>query len=111
MENTWRSTLCRHIKGQYVLKHEEWFDLKISTAGMLNLTIVSERFAGISLPERREEIHNLFHQYEISLGLGFLSLYTIQEAKTIGLSQPLASEENPVYSWYDLASQSINAQG
>ena len=109
MEHTWRSALRKYIEDHYVQKPQEWFDMTISASGTLNMIIVSERFTGIPLSERREQVENLLHQFEVPLTPGFLSLYTIQEASSLELSRPLVAEEHAIYSWFDLAQQAANA--
>src|SRR5712692_932883 len=111
MEHTWRSTFANYIKDHYTQRPNEWFDINISTSGLVNVTIVSDNFKGISLPQRREEIRQLLREYEVPMPSGFLSLYTIQEAESIGLTQIETSEDNPLYSWYDLASRAANVHG
>lgn len=110
MEYTWRSPLKKHIQDYYVHGPQEWFDMTISPSGMLNLTIVSERFAGVPLPRRRDELQDILRRCQVPQPPGFLSLYTIQEAESIGLSQPPTANGNPVYSWHDLAFWAVNTE-
>ncbi len=111
MGYTWRTAFANYIKDHYNQKPNEWFDINISTSGMVNVTIVSDNFKGISLPQRREEIQQLLRENEVPMPSGFLSLYTVQEAESIGLTKMETSEEDPLYSWYDLASRAANFQG
>ncbi|MBV9691703.1 MAG: AAA family ATPase [Ktedonobacteraceae bacterium] len=110
MQHTWRPVLKKNIEDRFI-QHppEEWYDLTISTSGLLNITIVSEHFANIAVPQRREQIVDLLHKSDAPTSIGFLSLYTISEADFIGLSAPLTTQQNGVYSWSDLTQQAINA--
>lgn len=110
MQHTWRPTLKKNIEDRYI-QHppQEWYDLTVSTSGLLNITIVSEHFANIPVPQRREQIVDLLHKSDAPTSIGFLSLYTTSEADSIGLSGPLTTQENGVYSWSDLTQQAINA--
>src|SRR5260370_33946093 len=103
MAYSWRSTLREKIQEDYVREPQEWSDVIISAAGKVNITIVSDCFAGVPLPQRREQIQNLLGQLEVPLSIGFLSLYTVTEAVSLDLTRPSISERNAVYSWFDLA--------
>lgn len=59
MQENWQILLKQGIKNQYVQKSQEWVDVNISTSGLLNLTIVSDRFIGLSISQRQEQISNL----------------------------------------------------
>jgi cellulose biosynthesis protein BcsQ len=109
MEYQWRLALREQIEDRYIEGPEAWFDLNISSSGMLNLTIVSDRFENIPLEERREQIHQLLRQFNAPSATGFLSLYTPDEAEAIHLPRPSNTEENSVYSWLDLVQQAANA--
>jgi len=109
MELTWRVPLRNYIEEHYIQRPQEWYDLNLSPSGRLNMTIVSERFAGLSLQQRREQIWDVLHQFDAPTSTGFLSLYTLSEAESIGMSRPPVAEENPVYTWLDLAHQAANA--
>ncbi|MGB8346522.1 MAG: AAA family ATPase, partial [Ktedonobacteraceae bacterium] len=108
MEHTWRISLAKYIEDHYIRKPEEWFDFDLSLSGLLNITIVSAGFKGLSLEERREQIGDMLRQIQAPSSTGFLSLYTPDEATSIHLSRPLSTEENPVYTWLDLAQQAAN---
>src|SRR5438093_619237 len=102
MQTTWRAPLRRYIEEHYIHKPQEWYDLDLSPSGRLNMRIVSEQFTGLPLQERREQIQELLKQMNAPTSIGFLSLYTLNEAQSIGLSRPLDVEEKSVYSWLDL---------
>jgi hypothetical protein len=59
MQENWQLSLKQHITDQYVRNSPEWVDLNISTSGLLNLTIVSDGFVGLSRPERKKQISEL----------------------------------------------------
>lgn len=60
MHDNWQVLLKQRITTQYVQNTgEEWVDLNISTSGLLNLTIVSDRFVGLSLPQRQDQVSTL----------------------------------------------------
>ena len=50
MQENWQSLLKQQIKTEYVQNSQEWVDVNISTSGLLNLTIVSDRFISLSIP-------------------------------------------------------------
>jgi cellulose biosynthesis protein BcsQ len=110
MQATWQETLKNQLENKYVQESLEWVDINVSTAGLLNLTIVSDRFLGLSVPQRKEQILNLLNQFPASLSTGFLSLYTRQEAESLNLTHPQSINENSIYTWQDLALQAANPQ-
>ncbi|NES17560.1 MAG: AAA family ATPase [Symploca sp. SIO3E6] len=107
MQETWQRALKQEITSHYVHNSPEWVDMNISTSGLLNLTIVSDRFAGLSIPQRKEQVLSFLRQ---SLSPGFLSLYTLQEAESLHLSRPQVANGDLVYTWQDLALQAANPQ-
>jgi AAA domain len=109
MISNWRIELKREVEDYYVQGPQEWFDMTISAAGTLNLIIVSDRFINMPLQQRREQIRNLITTFDVPLSVGFLSLYTPQEAATLELARPSPIEDSPAYSWFDLAQQAANA--
>ena len=110
MQETWQGTLKHQLTDQYIQRSQGWVDINISTSGLLNLTIVSDRFSDLSIPQRRENILNFLQQSQVSVSPGFLSLYTPQEAESLNLSQPQAVNGGSVYTWQDLALQAANPQ-
>jgi len=110
MENSWRTPLKNYIDNNYVQSPQEWYDLNLSTSGLLNLTIVSERFDGIPLQQRREQIREILRHLNAPISTGFLSLYTLREAQSIHLARPVAIDNGNIYSWHDLASWAANAE-
>ncbi|BAZ13381.1 hypothetical protein NIES4071_52200 [Calothrix sp. NIES-4071] len=110
MQQTIQSSLKELITAQYVNNPQEWLEVNISTSGLLNLTIVSNRFVGLSIPQRKEQVLNFIKQSQIShLSPGFLGLYTLQEAESLDISRPLTNGAN-VYTWQDLALLAANPQ-
>ncbi|NEP37797.1 MAG: AAA family ATPase [Okeania sp. SIO2H7] len=107
-KETWQISLKQQFKEKYVENKEEWIDLNISTAGMLNLRIVSDRFKELSFPQRKEELESILGQYKISPG--FLSFYTVEKARSLNLSPPQQTDENSINTWQDLALWAANPQ-
>ncbi|MEH2325581.1 MAG: AAA family ATPase [Nostoc sp.] len=110
MQENWQVLLKKEITNQYVHNSQEWVDLNISTSGLLNLTIVSDRFINLSIPQRKEESFNLLKSQVPHLSPGFISLYTPQEAHSLNLSAPQAFNTASVQTWQDLAIQAANPQ-
>jgi len=111
MQENWQVLLKGHIINQYVQNpQKEWVHLNISTSGLLNLTIVSDRFVGLSMPQRKEQTSSLLQSQVPHLSPGFLSLYTLQEAESLNLSQPQGFNAASVNTWQDLAIQAANPQ-
>ncbi|QSJ15700.1 AAA family ATPase [Nostoc sp. UHCC 0702] len=110
MQESWQVSLKQEITNQYVHNSQEWVDLNISTLGLLNLTIVSDRFINLSIPQRKEQIANLLKSQVPHLSPGFISLYTPQEADSQNLSAPQVFNTASVQTWQDLAIQAANPQ-
>jgi cellulose biosynthesis protein BcsQ len=110
MQANWQVLLKQEITNQYVHNAQEWVDLNISTSGLLNLTIVSDRFINLAIPQRKEQIYNLFKSQVPHLSPGFISLYTPQEADSLNLSAPQVFNTASVQTWQDLAIQAANPQ-
>ncbi|MEO8894046.1 MAG: AAA family ATPase [Coleofasciculaceae cyanobacterium] len=110
MQENWQVSLKQHITKQYVRNSPEWVDLNISTSGLLNLTIVSDRFVGLSRPQRKEELSSLLQSHVPHLSPGFLSLYTLQESESLNLSPPQVFNAASLNTWQDLAIQAANPQ-
>lgn len=111
MQENWKLLLKQEIRNQYVHnKSHEWVDINISTSGLLNLTIVSNHFLGLSIPQRKEQIFDLLKSQSFDVSPGFLSLYTPQEADSLNISPPEISDTNIIKTWQDLAIQAANPQ-
>jgi len=110
MQENWQVLLKEHLINQYVRNPPEWVDVNISTSGLLNLTIISDCFVGLSMPQRKEQISSLLKSQVPHLSPGFLSLYTLQEAESLNLSQPQVFNSASVNTWQDLAIQAANPQ-
>ena len=110
MQENWQVLLKQKITNQYVQKSQEWVDVNISTSGLLNLTIVSDRFISLSIPQRKEQISNLLKSQVPHLSPGFLSLYTLQEAELLNISPPQIFDPASIHTWQDLAIQAANPQ-
>jgi cellulose biosynthesis protein BcsQ len=110
MQENWQVLLKQEITNDYVQNSQEWVDVNISTSGLLNLTIVSDRFISLSIPQRKEQISNLLQSQVPHLSPGFLSLYTLQEAESLNLSPPQIFDPASIHTWQDLAIQAANPQ-
>ena len=110
MQENWQILLKQQIKTEYVENSQEWVDVNISTSGLLNLTIVSDRFISLSIPQRKEQISNLLQSQVPHLSPGFLSLYTLQEAELLNISPPQIFDPASIHTWQDLAIQAANPQ-
>jgi cellulose biosynthesis protein BcsQ len=107
-QQTWRTSLRELIKEKFVHTSQEWFDIFLSTASNLDLTIVSHQFARLSFAQRREQVQELLSQLNVSLETGMFSLYTPQEAESLDLAPAALLEEQPIYTWHDLATLAAN---
>jgi len=109
MQHTWRPTLRKNIEERYIQNPlAEWYNFSITTSGLLNITIISDRFAHVPRTQRDEQIRELLHESNAPTETGFLSLHTLREAATIALSKPLAKQESLIDNWYDLAREAMN---
>ncbi|HAN74974.1 MAG TPA: ATPase, partial [Planktothrix sp. UBA8402] len=108
MEEIWQLSLKRQLTDTYVQSPQEWTDIIISTSGLLNLTIVSDRFKELSLPQRRDQLQNILSKFKISPG--FISLYTLEEARSLNLSAPQLVNGSSINTWQDLALWAANPQ-
>lgn len=109
MSETWLRSLKQKLTDIYVQKEaQEWVDLNVSTAGLLNITIVSDKFENLSTTQRIEAVKNDIGQQHKSLG--FISLYTIQEAASLDLKAPQLLDAKSIHTWQDLALWSANPQ-
>jgi cellulose biosynthesis protein BcsQ/stress-induced morphogen len=109
MQEVWQVSLKHQLIDIYVQNpSSEWAEINISTSGLLNLTIVSDRFKGLSFLQRRDNLQNVLNQFKISQG--FISLYTVEEARSLNLSVPPITNENSINSWQDLALLAANPQ-
>jgi cellulose biosynthesis protein BcsQ len=108
MQETWQISLKRQLTDIYVQSSQEWTDINISTSGLLNLTIVSERFTSLSMSQRNEQVQTILRQFKISPG--FISLYTVEEARSLNLSAPQLVKGNSINTWQDLALWAANPQ-
>lgn len=110
-QENWQGSLKQHIQSEYVQKPpQEWVDINISTSGLLNLTLVSDRFVGLSIPQRKDQISTLLKSQIPHLSPGFLSLYTLKEAESLKISPPQAFNPASVKTWQDLAILAANPQ-
>ncbi|WP_413174643.1 ParA family protein [Anabaena azotica] len=110
MQENWQVLLKQEIAKHYMHNSPEWIDLNISTSGLINLTIVSNAFVNLSIPQRKEQIYNLLKSQVPRLSTGFLSLYTLQEAESLNLSPPQTFDPASIHTWQDLAIQAANPQ-
>ncbi len=110
MEETWQVSLKRQLTDSYVQSPQEWTDINISTSGLLNLTIVSQRFTGLSMSQRKEQLQSILSQFKIKISPGFISLYTVEEARSLNLSAPQLVKGSSINTWQDLALWAANPQ-
>ncbi|GAX35898.1 ParA family protein [Nodularia sp. NIES-3585] len=110
MQENWQVLLKKQIENQYIQNWQEWADVTFSTSGLLNLTIISDLFINLSIPQRKEQIYNLLKSQVPHLSPGFLSLYTLQEAESLNLSRPQDFDAASIHTWQDLAIQAANPQ-
>ncbi|RUR85839.1 ParA family protein [Chlorogloeopsis fritschii PCC 9212] len=111
MQELGQGLLKQLMTEQYIKNSQEWLDVIISTSGLLSLTIVSDRFVGLSIPQRKEQVLSFLNKSQVPhLSPGFLSLYTLQEAESLNISRPQVANEASVYTWQDLALQAANPQ-
>ncbi|WP_235526336.1 KGGVGR-motif variant AAA ATPase [Nostoc piscinale] len=108
MQENWQISLKQELINQYVRNSQEWVDFNISTSGLLNITIVSDSFINLSIFQRKEQIYSLLKSQVPRLSPGFISLYTPQEADSLNLSAPQASNIASLQTWHDLAIQAAN---
>lgn len=110
MQELWQESLKQLITQQYVKNSQEWLDVNLATSGLLNLTIVSNNFVDLSRHQREEEVQSLLQSQVPRLSTGFLSLYTLEEAKSLNISRPKGINGASVYTWQDLAISAANPQ-
>jgi cellulose biosynthesis protein BcsQ len=110
MQPTWRRILRQHFEKTYVQSEQDWFDIYFSTAGHVDLTIVSNQFAGLSYVERENQIHEIFKELEISLETGMLFLYTRDEAQILQIKPLPKVSEQAAYTWVDQALVAANLE-
>lgn len=109
MQTAWKIELKQQLADIYIRNvPEEWVDLNISTSGLLNLTIVSDQLHGLSTSQRKDALQSVLHEFQASPG--FISLYTVEEAHSLGLSHPKLAQESTIHTWQDLALWAANPQ-
>lgn len=102
MGNNWRSNLEEYIMA-YTTSPGEWYEISSSPSGTVSITLVSDKLAGMSGPERRKLIEEFCKRCSVPMRLGFLSLYTTEEAQRIGLQKLDVEVEALPLSWHDAA--------
>lgn len=108
MQKNSRKELNQILTTKYIKSPQEWIEINISTSGLLNLTITSDKFIGLSMSERKDRIHRILNEFRMSPG--FISLYTIEEANSLNLSQPKLTDPETIHTWQDLALWAVNPQ-
>lgn len=104
MKHIWRETLKKNIERRYIHKPQEWYTISISSNGSLDITIISDDFAELPVPQRREQLQMLLRESEAPASVGFISLYTLDEANIVGIRRlPINNTAETVYTWLDLA--------
>ncbi len=108
MKYIWRPTLKKYIEARYIHHPNEWYNLVISTPGLLNITIVSDRFTQIHQSQRREQLLDLLREAKAPTSLGFISLFTTSEANSLGLFRESTVQNTRANNWLDLAEEVTN---
>lgn len=110
MINPWRAALQSEIRRRYI--HEEpteWCNLTVSPSGLVNLSIVSDAFSGLTYPERTAHVQALIREHHTAAEIGFLTLYTIDEAKALELAPPPRPTNTEPGTWHELALWAANS--
>ncbi len=108
-KENWQQNLKKQLTNEYVTNPlSEWVDLNISSAALVNLTIISDRLINISIPERKKRIQTTLNEFDVSSG--FMSLYTVKEGDSLNLSRPQKQDNSIVHTWHDLALWAANPQ-
>lgn len=110
MQDSWQKELKQRISDSFFNDDQAWLDINISTSGLLNLTIVSDDFYGKSSAQRQQQISNLINEMQAPVRLGFLSLYTQQEAENLQLAPPFVTDGKAVITWQEAAQLAANPQ-
>lgn len=106
MNTNWILDLKSALEKNYIRHPEtEWLDLTISSDGFIDLTIVSDHFRDLSHQSRQEIVQKL-----VQRTTGFLSLYTVEEAKVLEMERPAPARSEQVRTWHDLAIWAQNSQ-
>jgi cellulose biosynthesis protein BcsQ len=108
MQKKLQQELKARLESEYVRKAEEWTDINMSTAGLVNLTVVSDLLVGLSMSERKHKINAVLS--ELHAEPGFISPYTIEESASFNLSRPRLLETGNIHTWQDLALWAANPQ-
>lgn len=85
----------------------EWLDVNVSAMGLIDITIVSNKFAGLTSSERQQDIAQRLSE-DVVERLGFLYLFTSDEADEIDLSPSAVPEDEEPRTWIELANLAIN---
>jgi cellulose biosynthesis protein BcsQ len=110
MQNNWRPILKRNIEERYIHNpQKEWYRFRLNASGILNITIVSDCFTHLPLPERNEQIRKLLQESNAPTRTGFLALLALDEAGRGGPSKPPARQESIIDNWSDLARAAMNS--
>ncbi|PWK16525.1 MinD/ParA family ATP-binding protein [Tumebacillus permanentifrigoris] len=90
------------LRNYYQNRSEEWVQLNFSPSGLLNITVVSDVFEGMS---KKDRLENLKSQLEEGFGFGFVYLFTVFEADELELFYyENETESYTPKTWGDLAS-------
>lgn len=85
----------------------EWLDVNVSSMGLISITIVSNKFEGLTHEQRQQDITQKLAE-EVVDRLGFLYLFTPDEANDIDLSPTMFSQDEEPRTWIELANLAIN---
>ena len=112
MDRTRKTKLQEHLQEIYCQSSQDsgaWLELNFSTGGLLNVTIVSPRFQNLTALERQQHLQDNLPP-EFQGNLGFLSLYTPEEAEKLDLRPSPSTPPTRPQTWQDLAIQAANPQ-
>ena len=112
MDRARKTALQEHLQEIYCRPFPDsgaWLELNFSTAGVLSVTIVSPQFQSLSFQERQRHFQEQLPP-ELQRKLGFLSLYTLEEAQDFDLTPSYPDTPSRPRTWHDLALQAANPQ-
>ncbi|RFP62954.1 MAG: ParA family protein [Limnothrix sp. CACIAM 69d] len=101
IQNIYQRLRDRFVAGS----SKDWVHLYRSSSGLLNITVVSDQFRGISYADRRAQVNGI-----VQSPTGSLSLYTQDEAKVLEIEKPISDRAQSVRTWHDLAIWAQNPQ-
>ncbi len=105
----WQRELKERLSKEYVENVDrEWVELNISSSGLVNSTIISDRLKDLSISDRKQQVKNILNDFHVSSG--FMSVYTVDEANLLKLSRSQPIDSSIIHTWQDLALWAANSQ-